>query len=34
MRYLHYRDRADAAARLNTAFTAPSGVHSVESAAM
>jgi integrase len=24
MRYLHYRDRADAAARLNAAFTAPS----------
>ena len=34
MRYLHYRDRADAAARLNAAFTAGSGVDSADPAAL
>jgi integrase len=34
MRYLHYRDRADAAARLNAASTARSGADSADPAAL
>jgi hypothetical protein len=34
MRYLHYRDRADAAARLNAAFSAGGAADSPDLAAL